>query len=414
VHQKISGADFADPKTIKTGIQRTKLANGLQVVTSNTPSKLSTVSLALPVGSRDESGHHLGVVSILRHLGFTSSVTRSSLAIYRESEELGFSLRCNAGREFLTYSLQNFMGNSCQAVSLLEEVVFSPKFAEHEIRDVKASLVKDVLEDYASNICQQILEAVHASAYGQFSPLGRSFYLPLDILVSDKASFQSFAHQYFTVNGATLIGTNVEHQELVERASNLAYYVSTRPLPQRASSTYQGGDHRVLARLPLVHMGFAFNGASASSADRLKLDIFQEVVLARAAHDQELQIFNINYSDNGLFGVTTVAKEANVQHKIDQIAHLLKSAANFSNPEFEIAKTRAFLKKSMDLEHDDVLTRSVADGTYVENLSNAIGSITLEDVRAVATKVLNSRVSFASIGNPYSVPSYDVISKKFK
>src|SRR5450631_3375572 len=126
---------------------RARLANGLRVVTVETP-YLHTATLCLYVraGSRYETVQSNGLSHFVEHMLFRgSSQFPDSLALNRAIEELGGTLYAETGRDYSLYQIALHPRYVESGMQILGDLFGAPEFRDIELE--RKIVVEEILED---------------------------------------------------------------------------------------------------------------------------------------------------------------------------------------------------------------------------------------------------------------------------
>jgi len=121
---------------------------------------------------------------------------------------LRLALSCIAGREVFTYSGSALRGSLDGLVSILGEAVTQPAMLPWEVKEAAEEL-SHTAEEQASDARVALLEGLHAAAFGQSSPLGRSvFASPSDLEGVSGKAMRAFLGARFAANKMVLTATS--------------------------------------------------------------------------------------------------------------------------------------------------------------------------------------------------------------
>jgi len=126
---------------------RARLANGLRVVTVETP-YLHTATLCLYVraGSRYETVQSNGLSHFVEHMLFRgSSQFPDSLALNRAIEELGGTLYAETGRDYSLYQIPLNAQDIERGLAILGDLFSTPAFRDIDLE--RQIILEEILED---------------------------------------------------------------------------------------------------------------------------------------------------------------------------------------------------------------------------------------------------------------------------
>ncbi|CAG8804129.1 44370_t:CDS:2, partial [Gigaspora margarita] len=310
----------------------TKSKTGITVVSVEDSAPASSVSLVVKAGSREEGTDNVGVAHFLKNFAFKNTSTRTAFRTARETELLGGFLSANLTRENLILSAEFLRGD------LIKESVNFERGAAAAIPEVTT------------------LNAAHAVAFRH--GLGNSLFAGDSTKVSNSSDVRAFANKVYTASNIMIVGTSVNHNELLKLTDslfqNISHTVPSTPIP----SKYFGGECRISTPGD-SHFVLAFLGAPADTPEYAALQVLRFLidgekstkwgegvnVLAQKAsklNDTKISSFNAGYSDAGLFGLHISGTATSVYSAARVAVEQLKHAANkISNDEFVRALAKA-------------------------------------------------------------------------
>lgn len=342
-------------------------------------------------------------------------------------------MTCTTSRENLTYGIECTRNNLDGVLPLLQEAATSPVFHPWEVADMQERLHLD-LALLAENPGQGMMESLHKAAYRD--TLGQSIFCP-EHMVGHYSNDMLSAHVNANLasNRMVVVGTGVDHAELVSYASQLTAPTATAEAVKAAK--YYGGEARVSTLSPLVYAAVVSEGAALGTRDSLVLGVLQNIMgtgpsvkygtgaagsrLIQAAGGATSQPFalsgiNINYTDSGLFGFSVVAQASEVGKVLKAAASQMKTnlaQGNIDDQEVLRAKNQlkaaiSMLSESSSDTLEDLGLQASSGGVIAaEQLCQTIDGITGADVLTVAQKVMSGKPSMAASGDLSSTPYLD-------
>jgi predicted Zn-dependent peptidase len=160
-------------------VYRARLANGLRVVTVETP-YLHTATLCLYVraGSRYETPESNGLSHFVEHMLFRgSSQFPDSLSLNRAIEELGGTLYAETGRDYSLYQIPLNAQDIERGLQILGDLFSTPAFRDINLeRQIILEEILEDLDDRGRNV--NVDDLSRSIAWGQH-PLGYTITGPL-------------------------------------------------------------------------------------------------------------------------------------------------------------------------------------------------------------------------------------------
>ncbi|CAG8545341.1 6948_t:CDS:10 [Diversispora eburnea] len=382
-----------------------KSQSGITVVSVEEGAPASSVAVIVKAGPRAENANSVGAAHFLKNFAFKETQKRTSFRTIREAELLGGVLSANLTRETLIYS----------AEFLREDLSLKYLYLSLPFYDIlpNAEPLPEVIA----------LNAAHSVAFRH--GLGNSLYANESTKVTYIQDVIEYAKKVYTAPNITIVGTSVDHKELLrltnELFQNISHSVPSTPIP----SKYYGGEERIPAK-GTSHYVLAFAGAPANTPDFLVLQVLRSLldgekhtrwgegvnILANKFKDTKISTFNIGYSDAGLFGIyfsgvpTSIYQAARMA--VEQLKHAVK---NVSEEDFSraLAKARyniasAYEERASKTEIFGNQILSTGKVIPVEEAIVQLDQIKVQDLQNIATKILQSKPTTVALEKELSPP----------
>lgn len=430
----------AKPLTVGDANQSTQvsaLGSQAQLVTWDSSSPLTTLSVVIKAGSRYEDIESEGATHFLKHLAFKESKTKSPLRLIRDLEHIGASYQTNITRETISYNLKAVRSNDKVSLAVLADSIhalLNPAVAEYDVNSLK-SVVNEETQSVDRDPRATILSALHTEAFG-VTGLGRSLYAQ-NYVIDDMTPEKILNHvnqHYRKGNGMIIVATGVEHKALSDLlTSKFQQGAAASPLKNQAgASNYSGGTTiRIPGSLP-THIGIAFKGVPSSHVDRAALIVLQHIIggfthvvgkplsaghsafssrLTQAIKSNQgiesAEAFNLSYSDAGLFGVIAASnKHGNGNELFNLVKSTLDGASNIKDEEVEVAKQLA--KLSINRKREDCvwgLSTEIANAQLsganwsLNGLAESVDKVQVADLTRVAKELFKSNAILVAAGD---------------
>ena len=409
-------------------VRRTVLPGGLRVVTERVPSvRSASVGLWVNVGSRDEGPTVAGAAHFLEHLLFKATPTRTSVQIAQAVDAVGGELNAFTSKEHTCYYAHVLDDDLEMAVELVADVVLNGVCAPADVeleRDV-------VLEEIAmrDDDPEDTLGDVFLSAMFGDHPVGRPVIGSVESVSSmTRQQLHSFHVRRYTPERMVLaVAGNIEHDHVVALAR--AYFGARlvkglKPLPPRkGAGRLPGGPELTLigrdceqthltlgVRVPGRHWPnrWALSVLNTALGGGLSSRLFQEIRETRGLAYSVYSAVDA-FADSGAFSVYAGCLPERFDEVVRLTAHVLETVAREGISETECRIAKGSLRGGLLLGLEDSASRMNRLGrnelNYGEYRSLAstlrnIEAVTVEDVNAVAAKVLRGKFGAAVLG-PY-------------
>ncbi|XP_032685034.1 cytochrome b-c1 complex subunit 2, mitochondrial [Odontomachus brunneus] len=397
----------------------------IAAIDNNNP--IAQVSIIFRASSRNETYNTQGIAHHLRIFAGLSTCRSSAFGITRNLQQFGGNLTATTDRESIAYTLQITRDKLNDTLTFLEDVATQQVFKPWEISD---QLPRLRYELSAVPETTRIMELLHKAAYR--SGLGYSLYSPKRQLGKiNTETLQHFVNTWFTGSNCAVVATGVPLQSVSQFATNLKV-ASEDKVPE--ATKYYGGELRKERTSELTTVAVAVEASGFNKEkDALAYAILQRTVgdgphvkwgisvsplqrqvSSAASVDQfAISAFNASYSDSGLFGFVMCSMPS-VAGSITKAAVSCLRSLNISDA--DIARGKATLKAEIMFAADD-------NTTLLENLGQQalfkkrvykpsdlvaqVDKISASDVKSIAGKFNNGKLSVAAIGDLSTVPYID-------
>lgn len=399
--------------------QKTTLKNGLVVATdSYTSVETSSLGLFVKTGSRAESLSEHGVSHFLEHMAFKGTSTRSSFDIMAQIEDVGGDLDAYTSRDSTAYFSKVLKEDVPLAVELLSDIVQNSLLKTEDVTKECDVILQEYKEatDTPSDIIFDDLQNVCFP--GQ--PLGRTILGTEESIKSiSSESLKNYIQKHYTAENMLLCAAgNVDHDALVALVEKSFDNLPSGKMDALEKATYVGGTFERKRDIMQCHSVVAYEGLNhdddlyfagqiwssivgGSMTSRMFQKVREELGLAYMINS-----FMNSYADTGVFGVYAATdKEKQQELKSVIEAELKASLTNVTEAEVKRARTQFKAGLMMYLESSDnrmsrLANNLITRGRYVtsQELVEKIEAVTLEQVKAAAAQILESKQSYVTVG----------------
>jgi predicted Zn-dependent peptidase len=413
----------------QAALRRTTLPGGLRVVTEHLPAvRSASVGVWVGVGSRDEGATVAGAAHFLEHLLFKSTPTRTAVDIAQAMDAVGGELNAFTAKEQTCYYAHVLDTDLELAVDLVSDVVLNGRCAAEDVeleRDV-------VLEEIAmrDDDPEDALGDMFLSALFGDHPVGRPVIgSAQSVSAMTRTQLHSFhVRRYTPERMVVAVAGNVDHDEVVAlvREHFRPHLVRGRqPAPPRKTAGRLTGEptlalakrdaeqtHLALGvrtpgrgwehRWALAVLNTALGGGLSSR-------LFQEVRESRGLAYSVFASVDV-FADSGALSVYAACLPERFPDVMQVTSDVLKSVARDGITEAECRIAKGSLRGGLVLGLEDSSSRMSRIGRSelnygkhrsIEHTLQQIGDVTVEEVNAVATRLLGKRYGAAVVG-PYA------------
>ncbi len=414
------------PPTAKDPVRRTVLPGGLRVVTEHVPSvRSASVGLWVNVGSRDEGPTVAGAAHFLEHLLFKATPTRTSVQIAQAVDAVGGELNAFTSKEHTCYYAHVLDDDLELAVDLVADVVLNGVCATDDVeleRDV-------VLEEIAmrDDDPEDSLGDVFLSAMFGDHPVGRPVIGSVESVSGmTRNQLRSFHVRRYTPERMVLaVAGNIEHDHVVALAREFfdnRLVRGRKPQPPRTGAgrlavppglTLVSRDceqtHLTLGvRIPGRHWPdrWALSVLNTALGGGLSSRLFQQI---RETRGLAYSVYSAvdSFADSGAFSIYAGCLPERFDEVVRLAAEVLETVARDGITEAECRIAKGSLRGGLLLGLEDSASRmnrlgrtEINYGRYrtLTSTLRHIEQVTVEDVNAVAAKVLTGRFGAAVLG----------------
>eukprot|EP01125_Pyxidicula_operculata_P015103 TRINITY_DN50_c0_g1_i1.p1 TRINITY_DN50_c0_g1~~TRINITY_DN50_c0_g1_i1.p1 ORF type:complete len:481 (+),score=129.33 TRINITY_DN50_c0_g1_i1:24-1466(+) len=442
-------------KPASQDVKETKLDGGVRVLSVDSSSPLSTISVFVKAGSRYETRLTTGATHFLKHLGFKGTYNKSALRLIRDLEHLGLNYHTQISRETIGYHLEGLRYDNPAHPSLAIAAetlrfVLNPLLREYEV-DLAREVVSHETDEVEQDPIETVIERLHAEAFPE-GGLGNNLFAPNYAVgsVNPQVLHHYVKNNFYGGDRIFVVATGVNHGALVDQLTPLftkpelqgefRELRNNKPLQKEhplTNNKYVGSNGTVRLPGPYdTHVAIGFNGVSLADKDALALNVLQQIIGGGAANKagpgdagktsflyksvvepnqwvSGASAFQYSYSDAGLFGVTASAVEGHAKDLVDTLKknlNNLPSALSADHVQQGKVSLKGKFLRTLDSDRF-ALTQHLASGVLggsvqsVPQFLQAVDGVSLSDVQRVAKNVLSSKPTVVVAGDVRGVSS---------
>lgn len=410
-------------------MRRTTLPGGLRVVTEYLPAvRSASVGVWVGVGSRDEGTTVAGAAHFLEHLLFKSTPTRTAVDIAQAMDAVGGELNAFTSKEHTCYYAHVLDTDLALALDLVADVVLNGRCAVDDVeleRDVVLEEIAMRDDDPEDALADMFMTAMFGD-----HPVGRPVIGSVQsVSAMSRAQLHSFHLRRYTPERMVVaVAGNVDHDEVVglTREHFAARLVrGRRPVAPRKGAGRVAGDPGLVlvnrdAEQTHVSLGvrtpgrgwehrWAMSVLHTALGGGLSSRLFQEIREARGLAYSVYSSLDI-FADSGAMSVYAACLPERFADVMKITTAVLESVARDGITEDECRIAKGSLRGGLVLGLEDSGSRmsrigrsELNYGTHrtIEHTLRQIERVTLDEVNAVARRLLNKRYGAAVLG-PYS------------
>ena len=414
-------------------VQVTTLENGLRVAT-DTMNSVETASVGVWVGTgtRDEASEINGVSHLLEHMAFKGTARRDARAIAEEIEAVGGHLNAYTSREHTAYYAKVLKEDLPLAVDIIADILQNSKLDADELARERTVIIQEINQsrDTPDDV---VFDHFQETAYPE-QAIGRPVMGSAEIIGNmPREAVKGYMSDHYAASNMILTASGkVDHDAFVALGKGAFGGLASFTPEERVAVKYVGGDFREPRELEQVHVLLGLEGLSYSDDDFYAVSVLSTILgggmssrLFQEAREKRglvyaIQSFHSFYADGGVFGVYAGTGENEVEELMPVICDELRKVCETVRDD-EVSRARAQLKASlmMALESTSSRAEQLARQLMVFNRPLPIPEI-IENVEAVdassvmrvASRLLNSRLTFTSLGPNTKIETYEDIAKR--
>ncbi|WP_118858244.1 M16 family metallopeptidase [Sphingomonas mesophila] len=395
------------------------LANGL-CVASRPMQSVETVAVGLyaPTGSRFEAAGKNGLAHLFEHMVFKGAGGRSARQISELIEDVGGDLNASTDREITGFYASLLAPDLKLGVDLLADLIRRPHFEAAHL-DLEKKVVLQELAETRDTAGDIVFDLLQEAAFPD-QPIGRSVLGSADSLAAIRVDdLHAWQNEQFAASNLVLVAAGkLEHARLVDLAEAAFGSMPSGARPASPPARFVGGQRFERRRGVQAHLAIAMAAPAWGDGDAYAAQLFADVagggssshLFQRLREDNGLA-YSVSaaampFADCGLFYAYAAVDRGEAGRAQDEIeAVLAECARELSQRDLERARAMAKAGMMMSLESCwgqayYVATRLLREGALIEptEIVARLDAITLDQVRAVGTRMLAGPRALSSVG----------------
>jgi predicted Zn-dependent peptidase len=408
----------------------------MTVITDDMP-HLESASLGIWVkaGSRSETLAEHGISHVLEHMAFKGTTTRSALAIAETIENVGGDLNAATSVEHTGYFARVLKEDVPLAADILSDILQNSVFDQSEL-DREQQVIVQEIGAARDNPDDHVFDLFQEAAFPD-QPIGRNILGTVDSVKSfSPGTIRDYMERNYVGDQMVVCAAgNVDHEALVDIASNRFHDLRAEGAPVPEKAKYVGGENRILSDHEQAHIVLGFEGRAYNSdgfyaaqilasilGGGMSSRLFQEVREKRGLC-YSVYSFHWAFADSGIFGVAASTGEEEVTDLIPVVIdELLKATETITDEEVLRVRNQIRAGLLMSLESPSSRAGQLARQQILwgrpiplQETVDRINRITADRVKQIARQVLDKGAfSLAGIGPVAKLPDYDAIASRLK
>lgn len=417
-------------------VRSTTLDNGMTVLTDDMP-HLESASLGIWVkaGSRSEEEREHGISHMLEHMAFKGTRTRNAREIAEAIEGVGGDLNAATSVEHTGYFARVLKEDVGLSADILADILQNSLFEQEEL-DREQQVIVQEIGAARDNPDDHVFDLFQSAAYPD-QPIGRTILGTVESVngFGPDAIRAYMERNYVGDQMVVCAAGNVDHDALVEIASDRFHGLKSDGAPPPVKARYVGGEERLVSDHEQAHIVLGLEGRAYNSdgfyASQILASIlgggmssrlFQEVREKRGLC-YSIYAFHWAFADSGIFGIAASTGEDEVKELMPVLLDELHKATETITDE-EVVRVRNQIRAGllMSLESPSSRAGQLARQQILwgrpiplQETVDRINRIGAERVKIIARQILaTGKVSLAGIGPVGSLPDHRAIAAQLK
>jgi len=392
---------------------KTKLGNGLKVVTHSMPDMRSiALGIWVNVGGRYENQKNKGIAHFLEHLLFKGSKKYSIHQIKESIEGIGGSLNGFTSEEFTCYLVKTPAQHLNLSLSVLSDMVINPLILSQEMEKERTVIIEEI-KMYRDMPQSHVYELLDELLWPK-QPLGLSIAGSIDTVSRlTREDVLSFKESYYTAPNLVVSACgNLEHKRLLECVEKIFKDRSRKehnifsPVVERQKIPQLKIFNKATEQ---THLAMGFHGLERSHPDRFVLALVHIILganmssrLFNEVREKKGLAYEIGtqvkfFQDTGAFLVHAGIDNSKVSLAIELILkELAKIKKEFVSAD-ELKRAKEFYLGQLTLALEDTLDHMLWIGESVASLDKiftwneilrSVKKVSRPDIKRVANTIL--------------------------
>lgn len=399
----------------------THLDDGLTVVTETMPDARS-VSLGFWVGtgSVDEAPAGAGTSHFLEHLLFKGTETRSARQISEAIDSVGCDMNAFTTKEYTAFHAWLPADRLALGLDILSDIIWAPSFRPDEVESERQVILEEIL--MRADAPGDLVHERFAAALWPDHPLGRDVLGDAETVGSiPRAQIAEFHHAHYRPGNLVVAAAGkLSHDRIVEGIAARRVGVTGGAMPSRSAPAAPAPKVAVeRRRTEQAHLVVGVAGPGRDEEERHRLGVLDHVLgggvssrlFQSIREDRGLAYavysYRLSFEGAGALAVYAGTSPDNAEAVHALIVEELDRVAADGIGEAELERAKSHLQGSLVLGLEDPEARMSRLGysqlvhgrvLTVEDIEQRIAAVTLDEVNALAARVLAGPRVTAAIG----------------
>lgn len=421
--------------TFKYEPKLTTLPNGIRVVSISDSSKIAKVTATFLVGSVHETTETAGVSHFVEHLMYKGTKNRTCFEIMSEVENLGANANAHTEREITSYEITGLAEHVENFIELLGDQLINSTFPADEVEKERNVVLQEMYEVADCPPSHTAYYNLFETAFKDQSYGRRIIGSETVIETIPRENLIEFVNQYYVGNNLIVaVAGGIDHEHVVELVAkhfaNMPAGKKTElPTPHYTSGVmvekHNSTQNSIIIGLqgpPLAsHDAIVSRVIKTVLSDGMSSPLFKEV---REVRGLAYSIYASGFEapSTGMFFLSARTTPENTRELISVVVDELKKIRDNGADETDLKRAINQIKVSYLARYTSAISfinfavkNLVTFGEFrdLEYYVNKYSNTTQDEIRAVASQMLESAPVFSLVGNdPEADTYYDFLSAK--
>ena len=415
--------------------QKTTLKNGITVLSETMPNVRSVaLGIWVGVGARDEPQEIAGMSHFLEHLLFKGTPSRTAKEISETFDSMGAELNAFTAKELTAFYARMLDEHLPLGIEVLADMLQNTTFMENDIAAEKQVVLEEINlhEDSPDELIHDIFSD---SLYGKH-PLGKRILGNQGTVKNfDRGKVRDFYRKtYSPSNTVVAAAGNFEHEKLVRLADRFFVNTYAAAFKKRKSKALSQSKLSVLNKTTeQAHICLGSLALSATDKDRFVLSVldnilgggmssrlFQEIREKRGLA-YSVYTYHSVHMETGSFCMYAGTSPKNVNEVIKIMQNEIQKIISEEVEENELNRAKQHITGQLVLGLENTSHRmmrlgksELAQGKIysVNELIDKVNKVSADDVKRVATRLLDNDVLNLSVIGPFTTDKFSYLDFK--
>ncbi|MBI4654094.1 MAG: insulinase family protein [Nitrospirae bacterium] len=411
------------------------LDNSIPVLTENSKDTRSVcIGIWIKVGARHEPPDKNGISHFFEHMVFKGTEKRTAKNIAIEIDSIGGELNAFTSRETTTFYVKVLDEYIEKALDLLTDIFLHSTFPEDDIEKEKGIITEEIkmVEDTPD---EYIHDLFGKNVWGE-TGLGQSILGKTETLRTFKRDniLNHIKKYYSTKDIMVACAGNFREEYLIKNLNNTIGRLKRDSGPKTEyHESFTGKLNVIPKNLLETHICLGVEGLSQGSEERYAMHLintilgagvssrlFQEIREKRGL-TYSIHSFNVSYHDTGIWAVYAGTDRSHAIEVTNLITTEMRSLPEtITVSELQRAKDQLKGNLILSLESTgskmtNIAKQEIYYGRYFspEEIIKAVESITMEDVKSLAKRLINNSPFAITVYGPVKEKDFKDINSKF-